>query len=323
MQSYVLISNSYNPYLNLAVENYLLEVSKQSNILFLWRNDKTVVIGKNQNPYAECNVDSLYADKGLLARRLTGGGAVYHDEGNINFSFIMDKDDYCVERQLSVIIKALQAFGITAESNGRNDITAEGKKFSGNAFLKKKDACLHHGTLLIKLSTENMAKYLTVSKEKLYAKGVKSTASRVINLAQLCSDVNNKNLSEELIKAFEKEYGKAQELDFGELVANEKVAKMAELFQTQEFLFGKWIAEDTTTIRYEWGCLSLHKDKDDNIVCCSTDCLYPDVLEKVGMLLDKKAVIFEDDFEREIVNTIISKIAKNTAEKEQKQPKMQ
>ena len=312
MQSYVLASNSFNPYLNLAVENYLVTQAKiDSCILFLWRNDKTVVIGKNQNPYSECNVDTLACDNGMLARRLTGGGAVYHDEGNVNFSFVMGKEIYNVERQLSVIIKALASFGITAVSNGRNDIITEGKKFSGNAFLNKKNASLHHGTILIRLNKENMAKYLTVSKEKLYAKGVKSTVSRVINLEQLCSSINYDSLCSELIKQFNIEYGESQKLDFSDLITNEKVSKLAELFGSKDFLFGKWARETSAvTTRYDWGCLSVHKDSGGNTVAYSTDCLYPEVLQKAQSLLNKKAVVFEDDFEKEIVNTLLSKIKK-------------
>lgn len=316
MEPYILISNSLNPYLNLAVESYLVEHCKIAEVgLFLWRNDKTVVIGKNQNPFAECNVNALKKDNGFLARRLTGGGAVYHDEGNVNFSFIVSKDIYNVERQLNIIIKALKIFNIDAEFNGRNDITTDGKKFSGNAFLHKKNCSLHHGTILIKLNKDNMEKFLTISKEKLYAKGVKSTSSRIINLEQLSTEINYDSLSKALIACFIAEYGNAQELDFGSLVAKGEVPKLQQLFASKDFLFGKWKEEVTTsTMRYEWGCLSTHKDIEGNNIAYSTDCMYPNVMEKVYLLRNKKDVVFEDNLEREIANTILSQSSGNTTE---------
>lgn len=315
MKSFILISKSLNPYLNLAVENYLVEHCTASVILFLWRNDKTIVIGKNQNPFAECNVDALTLDNGYLARRLTGGGAVYHDEGNVNFSFIMNKEIYNVPRQLNVIIEALKVFNIEAESNGRNDITTEGKKFSGNAFLHRKYNSLHHGTILIKLNKANMEKYLTVAKEKLYAKGVKSTSSRIINLAQLSNEINYESLSRELINAFKIEYGEAEVLDFAQLEQNAEVLRLSNLFASNDFLYGKWNKEATTkTIRYDWGCLAIHQDISGNSIAYSTDCLYPNVMEKVSLLIRKKQVFFEDELEKQIANKILSHASGNEAE---------
>ena len=100
----IIIGNQYNPYINLAVESKLLDNYLPDTItMFLWKNSKTVVIGTNQNPYSECDIDTLFADGGFIARRRTGGGAVYHDLGNLNFSFVADKDIYDVKRQMRVI----------------------------------------------------------------------------------------------------------------------------------------------------------------------------------------------------------------------------
>ena len=131
----VIISPQYDPFLNRAVEQYLTEHQEEGVVtLYLWKNQQTVVIGFNQNPYSECNVKLLLDEGGHLMRRGTGGGAVYHDLGNINFSFIADKRLYDVKKQLSVIQDALLAYGLEAEISGRNDLTCQGRKFSGNAF---------------------------------------------------------------------------------------------------------------------------------------------------------------------------------------------
>ena len=131
----IIESDSTNPYKNLALENWLLDhVAEDEVILYLWQNQHTVVVGKNQNAWKECNISTLEADGGHLARRLSGGGAVYHDLGNLNFTFLAHKARYDVAKQLEVILRGLQRLGIEAEKSGRNDILVDGRKVSGNAF---------------------------------------------------------------------------------------------------------------------------------------------------------------------------------------------
>ena len=128
-------SGSFDPFENLAIEQHLLEtVGGGCCLFYLWQNQNTVVIGKNQNPYSECRVSLLEAEGGHLARRLSGGGAVFHDLGNLNFTFLVPTADYDLAKQQRVLLTACQSFGIPAEFSGRNDLLADGRKFSGNAF---------------------------------------------------------------------------------------------------------------------------------------------------------------------------------------------
>ena len=201
--------NSFDPYLNLATEQYLMEtVGEDACILFLWQNQNTVVIGKNQNAWKECRTTLLSEEGGFLARRLSGGGAVFHDLGNLNFTFLVPQEEYDLDRQFSVIAEAVSMLGLNAERSGRNDVLAEGRKFSGNAFYKNGKQAYHHGTLLIDVDMQKLGRYLNPSKAKLQAKGVDSVRSRVVNLRELSPAITVDVMKEAMAKAFAKVYGK-------------------------------------------------------------------------------------------------------------------
>ena len=204
---YLYESNSYDPYLNLATEQYMMEtVEEDACILFLWQNQNTVVIGKNQNAWKECRTALLEEEGAVLARRLSGGGAVFHDLGNLNFTFLVPRAEYDLDRQFAVIAEAVSALGLQAERSGRNDVLAEGRKFSGNAFYKNGTQAYHHGTLLVDVDMEKLGRYLNPSKAKLQAKGVDSVRSRVVNLKELNPDITIDSLKHALAQAFEKVY---------------------------------------------------------------------------------------------------------------------
>ena len=187
---YCYCSESLNPWKNLALEEYLLDhVPADTLILYLWQNQNTVVIGRNQNVWSECDVNWLRAEGGFIARRLSGGGAVYHDVQNLNFSFVADQDTYDLSRQMNIILQTVSSFGLPAQCSGRNDMVIEGRKFSGNAFFQRNNKHLHHGTLLINTDTEAMNRYLRVSEEKLKSKGVSSVKSRIVNLQELNPEI--------------------------------------------------------------------------------------------------------------------------------------
>ncbi len=199
-------SPSLDPHYNLALEETLLGRAGDAVILYLWQNQNTVVIGKNQNPWRECKTALLTEEGGHLARRLSGGGAVFHDLGNLNFTFLMPQPAYDLDKQLTVIQRAVASFGIAVERSGRNDLVAQGRKFSGNAFYKNGTQAYHHGTLLVDADLEQLGRYLSPSKLKLQAKGVDSVRSRVGNLRELAPGITIEALKAALVRSFTEVY---------------------------------------------------------------------------------------------------------------------
>jgi len=175
-----------NPYFNLAAEEYVLK-EFQEECFMLWRNEPSIIVGKNQNTLAEINLDYVRQHKIPVVRRLSGGGAVFHDLGNLNFTFIVNEDvssfsDF--RRFTQPIIDVLRKLSINAEFSGRNDITIDGKKISGNAQYYYKNRILHHGTLLFSSSITDLSAALKVRPVKFEDKGVKSVSKRVTNISE-------------------------------------------------------------------------------------------------------------------------------------------
>lgn len=314
----VIISTQNNPFLNRAIEQYLTEQQEGDTVtLYLWKNERTVVIGYNQNPYSECNVKLLLDEGGYLMRRGTGGGAVYHDLGNINFSFIVDKSLYDVHKQLSVIQDALLSYGLQTEISGRNDLTCEGRKFSGNAFAKGQRNNLHHGTLLIKTDAAMMQRYLNVDKAKLMKHGVKSVSSRVVNLSELVPELTSESIKQPLVASFEKVYGgKATLLDFDTFINKAAVQGIMSEISSRNFLFGRWEHFKTTKkAQFPWGNvdIALQIDEAQSLITdvqIASDSLEPETISQAEQLLagsnTKSVPVFDKDNEilRDIVQLI-------------------
>jgi lipoate-protein ligase A len=272
-------SKEYNPHHNLALEEYLVtHVKTGEAILYLWQNEKTVVIGKNQNPWKECRTKELEDDGGTLVRRLSGGGAVFHDLGNLNFTFVVNKEDYDLDKQLEVIIKAVNKFSIPAEKTGRNDITVDGRKFSGNAFYTDGRHSYHHGTILIRVDMENLSKYLNVSREKLVSKGVDSVKSRVINLSEYNSGLNIDTMKQALIEAFSEVYErKATPLDTSRL-EDSQISILSNKYASWEWKYGRKIDFNySLERRFPWGNIDLGFHVEAGII---TECMaYSDAMD--------------------------------------------
>ncbi|MBR2935022.1 MAG: lipoate--protein ligase [Oscillospiraceae bacterium] len=257
-----------DPYRNLAVEEYLLDTVEPGQcILYLWQNENTVVIGRNQNAWKECRTSVLEQEGGHLARRLSGGGAVFHDRGNLNFTFLVREEDYDLDRQLSVIQSACKALGLEAERSGRNDVLVDGRKFSGNAFYHSHGKAYHHGTVLVDTDGEKMARYLSPSKAKLQAKGVESVRARVVNLIELVPDLTCARMAEELAVAFEQVYGMtAQHIDPARLDW-ERIEQLQNRNASADWLYGPRLPLTfECEERFSWGSLQLQVQVESGVV---------------------------------------------------------
>ncbi|WP_129597216.1 lipoate--protein ligase [Anaerophilus nitritogenes] len=240
-----LINPSTNPFFNLALEEYLLKnVNIEEDYFILWQNEPTIVIGKHQNTVNEINIDFVKNNNIHVVRRNSGGGSVYHDLGNINFTFITKYDEkFLLDFKTFTIpvIESLSKLNVNARLSGRNDILIGEKKISGNSQYIYKDRFLHHGTLLFDSELENLVKALNVDNDKIIGKGIKSIKSRVTNI----KDYLDKNVSIEDFKdilitnilQFNKSMIKEYELNNEDINLIKKL--MREKYMTWEWNFGK------------------------------------------------------------------------------------
>ncbi|AUO12511.1 lipoate--protein ligase [Priestia megaterium] len=179
---------NYDPRINLAIEEYALKhLDINETYLLFYINEPSIIIGKNQNTIEEINTKYVEDQQIHVVRRLSGGGAVYHDKGNLNFSFIT-KDDgnsfHNFKKFTEPVVEALKKLGVNAELSGRNDLMAEGRKISGNAQFSTKGRMFSHGTLLFDSEIENVVSALKVKKDKIESKGIKSIRNRVANISE-------------------------------------------------------------------------------------------------------------------------------------------
>ena len=276
-------ADGFLPYRNQAVEEYLLDhVQAGESILYLWQNQKTVVIGRNQNAWKEVNVKKLKEDGGHLARRLSGGGAVFHDQGNLNFTFFAHEEDYDLERQLAVILRACRGLGIMAEKTGRNDIAVDGRKISGNAFYQHGTRRYHHGTLMIDVDFALLSQYLTVPEQKLKAKGVQSVRSRVANLSSFLPGLTTAQMKQALFDAYGAIYGIEPEHAVLPDSARSQIDTLENNYASWEWRAGRTIPfQCEVSHRFPWGDITLYFDVKDGFVTqvqVFSDAMQPDFI---------------------------------------------
>lgn len=333
----LLLSNSYDPWFNLSLEEYIFQNMEQNqSILFLWRNQNTVVIGRAQNAWKECNTRRMARDGIRLARRSTGGGAVFHDLGNTCFTFMSSQKNYSNDVSFKIILKGLQELGINALISGRNDIIIETKegnrKISGSAYREASDRKLHHGTILLNVDMNKLIYYLNPDDKKLKTKGITSIRSRVANLQELNHDINHQILCQKLTESFFQYYG---------MTTKSEVLIKENFFHIKDFSkqFNKqccwdWNFGNTPKFthqldkRFDWGSVEFYFDVEHGMISNSyifTDSLNPEPLEKfsnqlVGILYTPQSIqdfynnrwiknhfLFEDEL-IEVLNWLIHEI---------------
>lgn len=255
----VIKTDCTDPYVNLAAEEYMTMNAEEGVMtLFLWQNAHTVVIGRNQNPWRECDVEAIKSDGIYLARRMSGGGAVYHDMGNLNFTFIARDGLYDIAGQTDVILQACRLLGIDAIKNGRNDLTVDDRKFSGHAYYSSGGYNYHHGTIMMDVASADLSKYLNVSKAKLQSKGVASVRSRVTNLREHLGEPLGSADTRELIEAMRDAMIRAASAEYGgEAVCGslpEIPQSLLDKYASEEWRLGTGIPF-TVEIeeRFDWG----------------------------------------------------------------------
>ncbi|WP_312981795.1 lipoate--protein ligase LplA [Atlantibacter sp.] len=293
----LLISDSYDPWFNLAVEECIFrQMPATQRVLFLWRNADTVVIGRAQNPWKECNTRRMEQDNIRLARRSSGGGAVFHDLGNSCFTFMAGKPEYDKSISTGIVLAALNTLGVQASASGRNDLevaTPDGpRKVSGSAYRETKDRGFHHGTLLLNADLSRLANYLNPDEKKLKAKGITSVRGRVTNLNDLLPGITHQQICDAVSEAFFAYYGERVAPEVISPDAAPDLPGFAETFARQsswEWNFGQAPAfTHTLDERFGWGGVELHFDVERGYITRTqvfTDSLNPAPLEALAKRL--------------------------------------
>ncbi|OMJ65851.1 hypothetical protein SteCoe_37528 [Stentor coeruleus] len=295
MKPRIVISKTSSIFTNLALEEFFAQEAL-APILFLYQNSKTIVIGRNQNPWKEIYIDRMQADKVALCRRKSGGGTVYQDLGNTCFSFINPHSPQDFKnKNNSIVLRALNILDIEAETSGRNDIIVEGKKISGSAYKILQQGShlhtIHHGTMLLNTELSALSKYLNPSKAKLESKGVKSVSARVANCIEFNSSINNEGFIKSMTKSYAKDYPDAEVINLDGIPP--LAQKKAEVLQNWDWIYGEspQFSHELET-RFKWGIFDMNMEVQDGVVKkCKifSDCLVPDFVEFVEkMMVEKK-----------------------------------
>lgn len=306
MSNYIYSAPTGDGWLNLARDGCFLENNKKGDvILYFYVNKNAVIIGRNQNAWKECSIANMDADGVQLVRRHSGGGAVFHDNGNLNFSFITDEKHYDLNRQMRVILNAVSKLGLKAELSGRNDITVDGKKFSGNAFSLAKGNRSHHGTILVNADLTKLSNYLCVSKEKMRSKGIDSVRARVCNLCELSSGLTVEAMRRLVIESFIEEYGAASEYVF-DGTALAEVEERRERLASWEWRFGKTPQFDfETDKRFSFGDTQIYFNSRNGVIRETkvySDCLDTELTTEIENALTGV------HFRKEEIKTALSKM---------------
>jgi len=289
----ILKSTDNNPWFNLATEDHIFrDMDPSVDVLFLWQNQSNIVIGRHQNPWAECDLEAMEENGVLLTRRQSGGGAVYQDLGNSCWTFLSGKSAYSVERNFQLVIAALKRLGIEAEVSGRNDITVEGRKVSGSAFKLAADRAFHHGTMLLHTDLARLGSLLRPDQRKLQSKGVTSVRSRVANLSEWVPGLDHGKFCDALVAAFRDHHGEDAPVEMLDRSSLEVIPGLAAYYEHQsdwKWRFGETPEfEITLQTRFDWGLVDVHLNTARGVVAAAkvfSDSLHPEMIDGVTDVL--------------------------------------
>ena len=310
-----IINNNTDPRYNLALEEYVLKnINITEDIILLWQNEPSVIIGRNQNTIEEIN-SSFIKKYGIhVVRRISGGGAVYHDFGNLNFTFITNnvKDNLNnFIKFTNPVIKALNTLGVKAEFAGRNDIVVEGKKISGNAQSFHKNRMFHHGTILFNANLEMVTNVLQVSLDKIESKGIKSNRSRVTNILPY---MENKMTIQDFKDYLLKFFLEADNIDDKLLTLSEEDYSNIEKLMRDKYMTWEWNYgespqfEVVKTSRFAGGKVAFHLNVKDGMI---KDCkIFGDFLGKEN-ISDIENLLKNKKYKEEDVKEVLSDIPLN------------
>ena len=292
MNGKIIKSSAFDPWFNLALEEHLLNNIEEKQIkLFLWQNNKSVLIGRNQNSRRICRYEKLENEGGKLARRVSGGGAVYNDPGTLNFSFLMDTNSFRPEHYLRVILRAIQSLGIRAQLSGDDDLIVGEKKFSGNVYYHGQGVSLLHGTIFVNIDFNKMLNYIKFSKKDDYIR------SRVVNLTEINGNkVDIDLVVQSLVDSFNEIYGGDNNIYEVE-PQKECPEKLYKKHSSSKWCYGPEPECDVSFgNRFQWGdielCLKLKAGKIESAVIFSNT-LEADLMLKIAEMI--KGVPFRLD----------------------------
>lgn len=263
-------NKSTEPYFNMATEEYLFK-NKKDNIFMLWRNNNAIIVGKHQNTLSEINIDYVKEKEIKVVRRLSGGGAVYHDLGNLNFTFITNAEGPNIvdfKGYTQPIIDILQKLGVEAKFEGRNDITIDGKKFSGNAVHVVRNRVMHHGTILFSSVLEKVQDALKVNPLKYKDKAVKSVRSRVTNVNEYLKEpIEIDNFIEMVMEHITEMYPESQSYELSEDDKKSIQVLADNKYSTWDWNYGYQAKYNfSKLIKTEGGSIEIHMDVIDGMI---------------------------------------------------------
>jgi lipoate-protein ligase A len=271
----VFYSETYDPFINLAIEDWIFSrIDEKRRSLYLWRNRDAVVLGRFQNPWTECRLREAEKNNVVLVRRQSGGGTVFHDLGNTNFTFLSPRDEYSKERNIAIVTGALNELDLPARVNARNDIIVDGKKVSGSAYKLTGSKAFHHGTLLVNSDLDRLQYYLTPEEKdvgELTTKGIGSVRSQVVNLCRYRPSLTHETLCEAIVNYFLRYHG--AEADVRRITREEALSIPHIREAYARYCDWQWIIGRTPRFiqrlekDFAWGTINMEITCNKGIVC--------------------------------------------------------